>query len=230
MAIDTVTAAAPGGTTRPGGTPAPSPTKTTPPDTSKDFDTFLKLMTAQLRHQDPMQPLDGTAFVAQLAQFSTVEQQVKANTKLDDLLAAVTRTNAQAAAGLLGRDVEATGGRIEMKGGATSFAFEREASGGTVEASIADATGREVRRLAVPAGAGRHIVTWDGKDEAGAPLADGVYAVTVKAEDAEGKALDEAIPVVTRAEVVAVKPGETEARFVLSNGVEIGAADLRTIR
>ena len=47
-----------------------------------DFETFLKLLTAQLRNQDPLQPMDSTEFVAQLASFSAVEQQVRANDRL----------------------------------------------------------------------------------------------------------------------------------------------------
>ncbi len=63
----------------------------TPPATSKnelsgDFDTFLTLLTAQLRNQDPLEPVDSTEFVAQLASFSAVEQQVQSNTKLDNIL------------------------------------------------------------------------------------------------------------------------------------------------
>ena len=51
----------------------------------KDFQTFLKLLTAQMRHQDPLEPLDSTQFVAQLAAFSSVEQQIETNTKLETI-------------------------------------------------------------------------------------------------------------------------------------------------
>ncbi len=49
----------------------------------QDFQTFLKLLTAQMRNQDPLEPLDATQFVAQLASFSSVEQQIETNAKLD---------------------------------------------------------------------------------------------------------------------------------------------------
>ncbi len=54
-----------------------------------DFDTFLTLLTAQLRNQDPLKPVESTAFVAQLASFSAVEQQVQSNTKLENILEAL---------------------------------------------------------------------------------------------------------------------------------------------
>lgn len=51
----------------------------------EEFQTFLQLLTAQMRHQDPLEPLDSTQFVAQLAAFSSVEQQITTNEKLDNL-------------------------------------------------------------------------------------------------------------------------------------------------
>ena len=56
-----------------------------------DFQTFLELLTAQMRHQDPLEPLDSTQFVAQLAAFSSVEQQIETNSKLDELNENLTR-------------------------------------------------------------------------------------------------------------------------------------------
>lgn len=56
-----------------------------------DFQTFLQLLTAQMRHQDPLEPLDSTQFVAQLAAFSSVEQQIQTNAKLDLLNENLTR-------------------------------------------------------------------------------------------------------------------------------------------
>lgn len=62
---------------------------TEPTDTSGDFETFLSLLTAQLRNQDPLKPVESTEFVAQLASFSAVEQQVQSNTKLEGILEAL---------------------------------------------------------------------------------------------------------------------------------------------
>lgn len=51
-----------------------------------NYDSFLKLLTAQMQYQDPTKPMDATQFVAQLASFSNVEQAIKTNNKLDSLL------------------------------------------------------------------------------------------------------------------------------------------------
>lgn len=53
--------------------------------TGDEFNNFLELLTAQIRNQDPLEPLDSTQFVEQLATFSTLEQQVQSNTRLDTI-------------------------------------------------------------------------------------------------------------------------------------------------
>jgi flagellar basal-body rod modification protein FlgD len=61
-------------------------TSSTPTSASLNYDSFLKLLTAQMQYQDPTKPMDATQFVAQLASFSNVEQAIKTNNKLDSLL------------------------------------------------------------------------------------------------------------------------------------------------
>lgn len=80
-------------------------TKTTGP--SVDYQTFLKLLVAQMKNQDPTQPMDATQQVTQLAQFSSVEQAVQTNTKLDQLLAS---SSFQQADGIIGRTVTSADG------------------------------------------------------------------------------------------------------------------------
>ncbi|MDQ2079424.1 flagellar hook assembly protein FlgD [Xanthobacteraceae bacterium Astr-EGSB] len=67
-----------------------------------DYDTFLKLLIAQMRNQDPTNPTDTTEYMSQLAQFSQVEQAVKTNSKLDSLLSASALEQAD---GLIGRNL-----------------------------------------------------------------------------------------------------------------------------
>jgi flagellar basal-body rod modification protein FlgD len=80
-------------------------TKATGP--SVDYQTFLKLLVAQMKNQDPTQPMDATQQVTQLAQFSSVEQAVQTNTKLDQLLAS---SSLQQADGIIGRTVTSADG------------------------------------------------------------------------------------------------------------------------
>jgi len=73
------------------------------------YDAFLKLLTAQMKFQDPTKPMDSTEFVAQLASFSNVEQGVKTNTKLDSLITSMALNQAD---GLIGKTVTSIDGKI----------------------------------------------------------------------------------------------------------------------
>jgi flagellar basal-body rod modification protein FlgD len=95
-------------------TQAPSTTNGTD-QTSKtavDYQSFLKLLVAEMKNQDPTNPMDSTQYVAQLAAFSQVEQSVQINTKLDQLLQSSTLAQADA---LIGRTVTSADGKITGK-------------------------------------------------------------------------------------------------------------------
>ncbi|MCC7253302.1 flagellar hook assembly protein FlgD [Hyphomicrobium sp.] len=76
---------------------------------SLNYDSFLKLLTAQMQYQDPTNPMDATQFVAQLASFSNVEQAIKTNSKLDALLISQALTQVD---GLIGKYVTSMDGKI----------------------------------------------------------------------------------------------------------------------
>jgi flagellar basal-body rod modification protein FlgD len=94
-----------------------------------DYNSFLQLLVAQLQHQDPTNPADPTAFVSQLASFSSVEQLVNANSKLDSLL---TQTSLSQAASLIGRTIS-TG-----DGGVTGQIASVQVGSGGLTAVLAD--------------------------------------------------------------------------------------------
>jgi flagellar basal-body rod modification protein FlgD len=219
-------------TSLPGSGPGTAlPTTIDKGDISKDYDMFLRLMTAQLKNQDPLQPLDGTEFVAQLAQFSGVEQQIKTNERLDTLLGALTRSAAELSLGFLGRTVETGSGKVELEAGApASFAFEVEKPAAKAVAVVTAADGTEVRKLDVDASTlGRREAVWDGLDGTGNPVAPGVYTIRVQVYDEAGKKVVEELPVLTRAKVVEARIGADSGTLILSTGAEATMADLRAI-
>ena len=77
-----------------------------------DYNSFLKLLVAQMKNQDPMNPTDSTQYLSQLASFSSVEQQVQTNTKLDSL---ITASNLNQADSLLGHTVTTSDGSVSGK-------------------------------------------------------------------------------------------------------------------
>lgn len=100
----------------PSATGAPPPSannaSASPSTGMPDYDTFLKLLVAQLKNQDPTQPMDPTQYIAQLATFSNVEQTMKTNSKLDSLMTTMALAQAD---GLIGRTVTSADGEITGK-------------------------------------------------------------------------------------------------------------------
>ena len=159
-----------------------------------DFDSFLQLLTAQLKAQDPLSPLDANQFTQQLVQFSGVEQAIKTNQALGELVALVRGDQLSRSLDYLGAEVEAAGGTVRLgTGGAAQLSYQLGQSAQRVQIEIYDAGGRLVAVREGSATAGRHSVPWDGRAPNGATLPDGLYRFDVVASDAAG----DPVPVTT---------------------------------
>ncbi len=157
---------------------------------------FLQLLVTQISNQDPMNPLEGQDFAAQLAQFSTVEQLINIDETLGvnntsvELLS--QSTNAGIAASLIGQTVEAGGNAINWNGeDDADLAFELGAPASNVTVTIMDDAGNVVRTLEVGAmGDGDQTVSWDGTNGDGATVEQGLYTFEVSATDTDGEAVE----------------------------------------
>jgi flagellar basal-body rod modification protein FlgD len=159
-----------------------------------DFDSFLKLLTAQLKAQDPLSPLDANQFTQQLVQFSGVEQAIKTNQALGELVALVRGDQISRSLDYLGAEVEAAGGTVRLgAGGAAQLSYQLSQSAQRVQIEIYDAGGRLVATQEGNTTAGRHSVPWDGRAPNGATLPAGLYRFDVVASDAAG----DPVPVTT---------------------------------
>ena len=111
-------------------------------------DAFLKLLVAQLSHQDPLKPTDGTEFVTQLAQFSAVEQAVSQTARLDTLSAQLTGISANESVSLIGKQVTVRGQNLLYDG--TNPATATVKLGGAaaeVKVTVTDASGKVIRTI-----------------------------------------------------------------------------------
>ena len=148
--------------------PAPPDGADQPAAPDADFQTFLVLLTAQLRNQDPLQPLDSTQFVAQLASFSTVEQLVGVNDRLDAQTARAATESSAGYAGWIGRAASAVDGRFTSSGGVEEFSVSQIAGTERIEAVVVTASGTEIDRFTVDTdAAGR--ASWTRAAELGIP-------------------------------------------------------------
>ncbi|MDG5496312.1 flagellar hook assembly protein FlgD [Niveispirillum sp. BGYR6] len=194
--------------------------KTAQTQLTADINAFLKLMVAQVRNQDPMQPTDSTQWVAQLAQFSSVEQQVQSNGKLGDVLTELKSTSERIDLSYIGRKVEVEGDKVGLKDGKLAVRYTVPKGAASVGVNIVDADGAVVRSFSSAHTAGTYDLSWDGKTSDGVKLADGTYTVVVAAKDEAGKSVA-GTSVTYDATVTRVRRADGETKFDLSTGVSV---------
>jgi flagellar basal-body rod modification protein FlgD len=155
---------------------------------AENFDTFLTLLTTQLKNQDPLSPMDSNQFTQQMVQMTGVEQQLLTN----DLLKQLVGNNANGvstAVSLIGKDVRAVSDDAAIKDKQAKWVYKLDAEAAQTKIEIVDSTGKVVHaETATDNKAGEHAFTWNGKDVTGRQLDDGgVYTLKVTALDADAK-------------------------------------------
>ncbi len=192
---------------------------------ASDFHSFLTLLTAQLRNQDPLSPLDSTQFVEQLASFSSVEQQIETNQLLETLNAKISGSGLDAAAGWIGMEVETESSSARYQGEPLSYKIPGDLGPG--EITVTDRTGKVVHRQAVSS-SGDTMFTWNGVDAAGVGAPHGEYTVAINYTDSSGQART-AAPIAV-AEIVEARLINSEVRLVLSNGAIVKSDEITAVR
>ena len=191
-----------------------------------NFDTFLTLLTEQLKNQDPLDPLESEQFVQQLVQFSSVEQRIASNESLEALLA-LQQSDAQLKAlDFIGKEATVNTRYNLLQDGEATWEYGLSQEADSVEILIFDEKGTQVRRLDGETGEGVHAVTWDGKDQAGNTLPEGVYEIEIIAKDADKNAIDYATRVSHRVTGVEMSGGQAQVSF--ANGELVLPASLVT--
>jgi flagellar basal-body rod modification protein FlgD len=192
-------------------------------------DDFLKLLVAQLQHQDPLAPTDDTQFVAQLAQFSSLEQEQNINTGVTQLAAQQqTQLNTQATA-MVGKTVTANSNAVSVASGtATPINFQLAGNAAQVVAQIYSASGTLVRSINLGAApAGQQSFAWDGKDSAGSVLSDGSYQVQLSAQNSNQTPIG--ISQTLSGVVTGVDLSSGQAQLLIGNA-EVSMSQIQTVQ
>jgi flagellar basal-body rod modification protein FlgD len=148
---------------------------------AQNFENFLTLLTTQLQNQDPLSPMDSTQFTTQLVQFASVEQQIGQNARLDEIVKIQGGSQAVSAVNFLDNVVEAFGSTGILKDGSAGYTYTLPTTSQKTVITIRNAAGDIVRTLDGETEAGKHSLTWDGKNDQGVQLDDGKYSITVSA-------------------------------------------------
>lgn len=151
-------------------------------------DDFIKLMTAQMKHQDPFSPMKNEEMAAQLAQFSSLEQMTNVNQNIEKMAAAQKPTENVLAASLIGKRVMTDSSRFLMaQGQQPELKFDMPAQGDNVSVSVVDGKGEVIREYELGSMAkGPQTIRWDGKNGKNQDAAVGEYTFRVNANDAKG--------------------------------------------
>ncbi len=170
---------------------------------AETFDTFLTLLTTQLQHQDPLDPMDSNEFTSQLVEFTGVEQAITTNQKLDAMLALQTDTQLTDAVGFIGKTVDSDGIVLMLQDGESTITYDLGGNAAQANILIIDELGNTVRTISADTEVGHHEFVWDGLDDNGDSLDDGLYGFLVTAIDGN----DEPVPLVqgTSGKVTGVK-------------------------
>ncbi|WP_421683849.1 flagellar hook assembly protein FlgD [Stutzerimonas urumqiensis] len=191
-------------------------------------DEFLKLLVAQLNNQDPLSPQENGEFIAQMAQFSTVEGIGNLNTSMEEMLSSSQSTQALQASSLVGRKVIATTDKSvvdttqTMKG-----SVNLTSSTSNLAVNVYNASGEKVGRVELgQQTAGQVSFMWDGKDASGNVLPPGTYKFEAQASvDGTNIAMSTNLP----ANVDSVTLGQNGGEMTL-NLAGIGAMPLSSVK
>jgi flagellar basal-body rod modification protein FlgD len=188
-------------------------------------DEFLKLFMAQLEHQDPLDPKNGADMVAQLAQFSSVEQAQQTNQHLIELAAAHAASSSASLSSLVGRDCNAAAAEFQLDRSGAAPAIQLTATGAMKGATvvISDDSGKELRRIAVPSGVSSAEIAWDGRTSSGVPAVPGRYRITVEPGTTSGTITSQWHG---RVDAVELTPEGPRLRM---GGILLAPGDIRTI-
>lgn len=161
--------------------------KTTTSDTSiaGDFDTFLKILTTQLQNQNPLEPLDTNQFTEQLVQFSSVEQEIKANKNLENLIALSGANAFTGVVSYIGKEITAEGSETGLTDNQANWTFNLDKDAPKTAITIRNALGTIVKTDTVEGSFGKNTYEWDGKTTTGFTAPEGLYTITIEAKDGD---------------------------------------------
>jgi flagellar basal-body rod modification protein FlgD len=156
---------------------------------ASNFQTFLTLLTTQLKNQNPLDPLDTNQFTQQLVQFAQVEQQIKQNQQLDTLISLNKAAETTTALAYVGATVAIDGKTAALANRQATWTFNVPKPV-TATVTIRNASGQTVYTGNFSMNSGMSTFGWDGRDANGTQWPDGNYTITVTAKDANGQTVE----------------------------------------
>lgn len=193
---------------------------------NSDFNTFLKMLTTQIKNQDPTNPMDSADFAVQLATFSGVEQQVKTNDMLSTLSSQFGVMGMSQLAAWVGQEARAPS-PVYLGNGDVTLTYATATGADRAVLAVRDASGALVAREDVPLGTGP--LQWAGMDAQGAPLPNGVYSLSIESYRGDEQ-LGAPANVEAYSPIQEARSGPSGTMLVLAGGIEVAATAITALR
>ncbi|MFZ5980093.1 MAG: flagellar hook assembly protein FlgD [Candidatus Zixiibacteriota bacterium] len=195
-------------------------------------DDFLELLVTKLQYQDPLNPMEDEDFIAQLAQFSSLEQLSNIADSMDysneiDYLQMQSLNNTMSA-DFIGKEIKADYSGVYLDdSGDCLISFTTDQYAEEIQFVITDADGNTVTTLDMSdVAAGVNTISWDGKDDLGNRMEAGYYYVEAEASDSSGNTFTPSLSLVGTVASIAYRDG---AAYLKVNGMEIALSDVIAI-
>lgn len=198
-------------------------------EASLNFDTFLKLLTVQLQHQDPLNPMDGTAFTEQIATFSGLEQQINTNTHLEKLTQQQDFSEQTLAISYIGKDALVPGDTTATDGASDillNYTLSTPAASTSIE--VLNEDGQVVRNLEGTNLRGRNEVIWDSMDNEGNPVEAGFYKLKISSLESDGDPIN--ARTYTYGNIRAVEGQGNNLNMITADGREVGFDEILMVK
>ena len=192
-----------------------------------NLNTFLTLLTTQLKNQDPTSPMDTNAFTQQLVSFSEVEQQINTNKNLQSLITLQTSNEAISALPMVGKTIQYNESTAPLSNGQASFSYTLPTNAASANLLVEDANGNIVYAAAGDPTAGTHNFVWNGQNLSGTTSPNGAYTLAVAASDATGKTISATVTATGTVNGVSV---DNNVPTFDVGGIKVPMSDLLTVQ
>lgn len=192
-----------------------------------NFDTFLQLLTTQLRNQNPTDPIDTNQFTQQLVQFSEVEQAVKTNENLETLAQLSAANAITGAVSYIGKTVTLDGKTAELNNGNASWSYNSPEAANEARFVVKNSSGATVYSETRNISQGSSEFQWNGKTLENTFAPNGNYTLTIEAKNSQGGTID--VSTASSGTVDGVDMSGT-APVLLVNGREVKIGDVLSVR
>jgi flagellar basal-body rod modification protein FlgD len=193
---------------------------------TSNFNTFLTLLTTQLKNQDPLSPMDTNTFTQQLVEFSQVEQQIDTNNNLQSLIQLQTAGETISSLPLVGQQIEYNSATAPLQNGAANFSYTLPSDAQQTALVVTDANGNVVYNTNGQTAAGTYGFTWNGENNAGEPMPNGAYTLEVLATGANNSQIQASVQSIGTVSSVAVNNGTTTFDV---DGISVPMSELVTV-